>query len=206
MLDPTYHMYMYMYIVQSEVVSLREAGGWRREEGKRRKVGGGKTAKKEVVPTPVFFETETPLQCGDSPACFRHIAGLHSELVAVDNDGLLWRWAWQSGSIEPHPLINELGLAEEHIKFLSGRQLRVSVVTESGKVKHSSVQSQLCSVSPPITLQVASWLDSSVSPVVNIVEKSAHVPSELLGDTVTQLHSSNLFSVILTASNKIYWW
>lgn len=64
----------------------------------------------------------------------------------------------------------------------------------------------MCSISPLITLQVASWLDSSVSPVVNIVEKSAHIPSELLGETVTQLHSSNLFSVILTASNKIYWW
>lgn len=131
-------------IVQSEVVSLREAGGGRREEGKRRKVGGGKAAKKEVVPTPVFFETETPLQCGESPARFRHIAGLHSELVAVDSEGLLWRWAWQSGSIEPHPLINELGLSEEHVKYLSGRQLRVSVVTESGKVRYSSLPSELC--------------------------------------------------------------
>lgn len=124
--------------MQSEVVSLREAGGGRREEGKRRKIGGGgKPAKKEVVPTPVFHDTEIPLQGGAAPTCFKHIAGLHSELVAVDSEGLVWRWAWQSGGIEPHPLVNELGLAEERVKFLSGRQLRVSVVTETGKVSYN---------------------------------------------------------------------
>ena len=54
--------------------------------------------------------------------------------------------------------------------------------------------------------QLASWLDPSVSPVVKLVEQAAHPPSELVGDCVIQLHSSHLFSVVLTASHKIYWW
>ena len=55
-------------------------------------------------------------------------------------------------------------------------------------------------------VQVASWLDSSVSPVVNVVEQVAHTPSELAGETVLQLRSSNLFSAVITTSHKIYWW
>ena len=45
-----------------------------------------------------------------------------------------------------------------------------------------------------------------MSPVVRVVEQSARTPSELVGETVVQLHSSHLFSAILTASNKIFWW
>ena len=123
--------------MQSEVVSVRESGssgGGRREDGKKRKVGGGKVGKKEALPTPVFFETEFPQQCQDNPTHFKHIAGLHSELVAIDTEGALWRWAWQAAAVEPHPLVIELGLAGERVKLLAGRQLRLSVVMESGKV------------------------------------------------------------------------
>ena len=113
-------------------------GGGRREDGKKRKVGG-KAGKKEAIPVPVFFETDTPLQGEENPTRFKHIAGLHSELVAVDTSGTLWRWAWQSADLEPHPLISELGLAGECVQHMAGRQLRVTVVTESGKVRLPSV-------------------------------------------------------------------
>ena len=124
--------------MQSDVLSVREGGsggGGRREDGKKRRMGGGKAGKKELVPVPVFFETDTPLQSEENPTRFKHIAGLHSELVAVDTSGALWRWAWHSADLEPHPLISELGLSGESVKYISGRQLRVTVVTESGKVR-----------------------------------------------------------------------
>ena len=92
-------------------------------------------SKKEVVPTPVFYEVESPALVSNSTPHFRHIAGLHSELVAVDSGGALWRWAWSSATMEPHPLVSELGLADERVKLLAGRQLRVAVATESGKVR-----------------------------------------------------------------------
>ena len=106
----------------------------RREEGKKRKVGGGKSARKDALPTPVFYEAESPLTLGGAAPPFKHIAALHSELAAVDTEGALWRWAWRSANMEPHPLVSDLGLAGESVRFLSGKQLRVAVVTESGKV------------------------------------------------------------------------
>ena len=113
-------------------------GSGRREEGRRRKVGGGKTTKKDPLPTPVFFEVESPLLSGGAVPPFKHITGIHSELVALDTEGTLWKWGWKSVNIEPHPLVCELGLVGESVKLLSGKQLRVSVVTESGKVRSSN--------------------------------------------------------------------
>ena len=185
-------------------------GAGRREEGKKRKVGVGKgsNGKKEAVPTPVFFELEAPLQREENPIRFKHIAGLHSDLVAVDTDGLLWRWAWKGTGIEPHPLVSELGLAGERVRLLAGRQLRVSAVTESGKVRAGLMGWALIRVCDLVVcmVQVASWLDCSLSPVARVVEQVAHAPCELAGETVTQLQASHLFSAVLTSSNKIYWW
>lgn len=124
-------------LVQTEVSSLREGGigGGRREEVKRRRVSGGKGgSKKEAMPSPMFFETELLCPNEENPARYKHIVGLSSELLAVDMDGQLWRWAWQSCAPEPHPLVKSLGLEGEKVKFLAGRVLRASVVTESGKV------------------------------------------------------------------------
>ena len=97
--------------------------------------GGGKSTKKDTLPTPVFFEAESPLVLGGAAPPFTHITSLHSELVAVDTEGALWRWAWKSAILESHPLVSELGLVGESVRLLSGKQLRVSVVTDSGKVR-----------------------------------------------------------------------
>ena len=132
-----YSMMMYCG-AQRGVLGVREGeggGGGRREEGKKRKSGAGKSNKKEAIPMPVFSDMESP--SNKSLPCFKHIAALYSELVAVDTDGSLWRWTWKSSCVEPHPLVSDLGLTDEHVKLLSGRQLRVSVVTESGKVRSS---------------------------------------------------------------------
>lgn len=110
-------------------------GGGRREEGKKRRIGGGKAAKKDTLPTPVFFDMECPLVAGGATPLFKYICGLHSELVAVDTEGALWRWGWKSAMVEPHPLVNDLGLVGESIKLLSGKQLRASAVTDSGKAR-----------------------------------------------------------------------
>ena len=68
---------------------------------------------------------------------FKHIAGLHSELYAVDSEGKLHGWVWSSGTPlpQPHPLEARLHLQNEKIKLISGKFLRASVVTQSGKVR-----------------------------------------------------------------------
>lgn len=67
---------------------------------------------------------------------FKHIAGLQSELYAVDSEGKLHGWVWSSGAPlpRPHPLEERLQLQDEKIKLIGAKILRASVVTESGKV------------------------------------------------------------------------
>ena len=67
---------------------------------------------------------------------FKQIAGLFSDLIAVDEQGRLHKWAWQSPlpSPLPHPAERRVGLEGERVRLLAGRLLLASVVTESGKV------------------------------------------------------------------------
>ena len=55
-------------------------------------------------------------------------------------------------------------------------------------------------------LQLATWLDSSVSSVSSQLEQKAQHFSELSGETITGLQVSELFSAVVTESGKIYWW
>ncbi len=72
------------------------------------------------------------------PDCgFVAIAALYSELLAVDSNGKLHCWPWNSPAPHPshsRPLEEELGVGGERIKLIAARLLRASVVTESGKV------------------------------------------------------------------------
>lgn len=116
-------------------------GGARREEVKRRKTSGGKGSltRKETIPTPVFFDCECLSPDEENPTRYRLIAGLYSELVAVDMEGQLWRWAWQAAVPEPHPLVGDLGLEGEKVRLMAGHLLRISVVTETGKVRTTGI-------------------------------------------------------------------
>lgn len=64
------------------------------------------------------------------------IAGLYSELIAVDNHGCLRRWLWAAAAPQPgpHPACERLQMRGDGVRILSARTLRASVVTESGKV------------------------------------------------------------------------
>ncbi len=67
---------------------------------------------------------------------FKHIAGLHSELYAVDSEGKLHGWLWSSSAPlpRPHPLEEHLNLQDERIKLIGAKFLRASIVMDSGKV------------------------------------------------------------------------
>ena len=68
---------------------------------------------------------------------FQHIAGLYSDLLAVDLKGRLHGWSWQSHlpQSSPHVLEGELGLEGEKIRLIAAKVLRASLLTESGKVQ-----------------------------------------------------------------------
>ena len=64
------------------------------------------------------------------------MAGLHSELYAIDANGRLHGWVWSCPvPMElPHPLEVHLGVQEEKITMIAGRFMRASILTDSGKV------------------------------------------------------------------------
>ena len=119
---------------------------------------------------------------------FTHITGLKSELLAVDEKGVLYSWSWDKPlpPTTPHPRLAEIGLQGERIKLLSSKLIRASAVTDSGKV--------------------ATWLDPCVCKVGRGLEHTATVFPELSGETVIQLVTSELFSTVYTDSGKLMWW
>ena len=65
------------------------------------------------------------------------VAVTHSEVLLVSaGSGLLYSWPCEEGvvSAKPHPLNAELGLKGERVTLLTSSEIRVSMVTESGKV------------------------------------------------------------------------
>ena len=97
---------------------------------------------------------------------FKHITGMYSELLAVGTNGKLHGWMWLSPipSTRPHPLEANLEIADESVRLLSGKLLRGSVITESGKVRTGPIL-WLVTPSHPHTLtvgdvcgQVCAWV------------------------------------------------
>ena len=116
------------------------------------------------------------------------ISSTKSELLAIDEQGQLYGWPWDDPipPNKPHPRSAELGLEQETIKLLSGKVLRATVVTESGKI--------------------VTWLDRCVARVGHVLEHPATLFTELSGDMVVHLTTSELFTAVCTDTGKILWW
>ena len=119
---------------------------------------------------------------------FTAIAGLSSELLAVDCDGVLKRWLWTAPQpvVGPHPRLKELGLEGEKIRLLSAKLLRATAVTRSGGV--------------------ATWLDDAAGGVGRVLEHGVKMFPELSSESVSNLYTSELYSVMSTDTGRLYWW
>lgn len=53
---------------------------------------------------------------------------------------------------------------------------------------------------------MATWINETVRGVAQRLEMKAQLHSELSGETMNQLHVSELVSAIVTESSKIFWW
>lgn len=56
------------------------------------------------------------------------------------------------------------------------------------------------------SLQLATWVDSSVRGMAHQLELKAQTYAELAGEVVSQLHVSEIVSAVVTETHKIYWW
>ena len=109
------------------------AGGGASSGATRERRQAASKKKKEPASGPRLFDKDLELWEGSK---FTQIAALHSELLAIDDEGKLRGWVWSKAAPTPgpHPFEAELGLGGERITMLSGRGLRASLLTQSGKV------------------------------------------------------------------------
>ncbi|CAL8144298.1 unnamed protein product [Orchesella dallaii] len=126
---------------------------------------------------------------------FVAISAMHSELVAVGVNGAVYQWKWIE--VEPyrnpenpavtHPRAPGLGLSNEKVTLVSSSLIRCTVATESGKV--------------------ATWMDESIAHVSSRLEHgSAAFHDSFQNQKFTQLFVCNLYSLIRTENNHLYWW
>ena len=86
----------------------------------------------------------------------------------------------------PHPRSSELGLEGEKIRLLSARMLRATAVTHNGGV--------------------VTWLDDAASSVGGLLEHSVKTLPELSNEAISNIYTSELFSVASTDTGRLFWW
>lgn len=151
------------------------------------------------VQNPIQFGDQlqfwTDLNSENSCPRFTHIAGLYSELIAINTNGQLCQWNWQDDypyqdAENPqikHPKTLILQLFHEKIIHLSANIIRASVLTE--------------------TSRLATWMDDSLGSQVNF--KFQHTLQELATTIplhIIDLQTSPLFTVVRTDTNELYWY
>ncbi|XP_018648366.1 putative ubiquitin--protein ligase edd [Schistosoma mansoni] len=161
---------------------------------------------------------------------FAHITALHSELVALTTWGELHQWRWgdstpffmrnttnlkedndkkiidseSTGHAEHgfpavyHPRVLDLGLADEKIIKLSGCATRATVLTATGKFATWMDESLIHSLP-------ASYPLGSSSGSLGIEHQAVLFP-ELRDESVIQIHTAPLVTVIRCLSGSVYWW
>ena len=86
-----------------------------------------------------------------------------------------------------HPRAPGLGLSNEKVTLVSSSLIRCTVVTETGKI--------------------ATWMDESIAHVSSRLEHGTGTFSDTFqGQKLTQLYVCNLYSLVRTDSNSLYWW
>ncbi|XP_065062827.1 E3 ubiquitin-protein ligase UBR5-like isoform X1 [Rhopilema esculentum] len=138
------------------------------------------------------FWTSTEDEDG-SPLKFSQIAALHSELIAVSMDGRLHQWKWSEAAPRlvtadqhSHSRAVDMKLIDERVVSLDARNIRASVLTESGKI--------------------ATWLDESLSAVAFKLEHPAQQFPEFKGQAVVGLHVCDLYTCVQLANGSLFWW
>ncbi|XP_045510523.1 E3 ubiquitin-protein ligase UBR5 isoform X7 [Colias croceus] len=170
--------------------ALRDTS-WDKEGVENKKKDSAMTA------SPLWVSEE--LEYWDSNIRFTHIAATYSELIAVSTHGQIHQWRWADphpyqrndtlGNSAYHPRSNYLGLLSgERIVNISAAGIRISVLTDSGRI--------------------ATFLDESIAhaPGATRLEHPLQTFTEFGSDKPISLHVCSLYSVARLDSGALYWW
>uniref|UniRef100_A0A5K3FCE0 HECT domain-containing protein n=3 Tax=Mesocestoides corti TaxID=53468 RepID=A0A5K3FCE0_MESCO len=170
-----------------------------------------------------------PTNSAESVGChFVSIAALYTELVAVNSQGELHQWKWQSSepfnphsSNSPpfnlmdqsesgaalvnhrHPRASSLGIAHEKVVSLSGCITRASIMTATGAI--ASWMDEVL----PCLLQSAASAPAAAAAATSALMRLEHPAmhfGELKAETVTRVLTAPLITVVQCASGAVFWW
>nr|XP_027205852.1 E3 ubiquitin-protein ligase UBR5-like isoform X2 [Dermatophagoides pteronyssinus] len=188
------------YSVTQESVKNLDSGS-----GHRHQSSSSSNKKKcdQIQLSPISF-TDQEYWTGSNDRKFIQIASLHSELIAINNQGQLCQWRWldsepfkcqiSEGVYYFHPRVPSLGLLSEKIQHLAASVVRATVVTDTNKL--------------------ATWMDESIAAAAWKLEHSA--TNQLFADAlssalsgsfkITSLYVSSLMSCVQLSSGSLFWW
>lgn len=146
---------------------------------------------------PIHLSDTVELWPNQNDKKFVQIACMHSELIAITNNGQIHQWKWSEslpyegiryGDVTVHhPKVPQLNLCHEKVQLISASCIRATVVTESQKV--------------------ATWIDDSIGMVAGKLEHGAQsFPEFQKGDRISQLHTCSLYSCVRLDSGAMFWW
>ncbi|KRX54418.1 Protein unc-45 -like protein A, partial [Trichinella sp. T9] len=136
-----------------------------------------------LSPKKMFFKWSADEESDGEGKRFRAIGAMHSDLLAVTADGVLYRWAWnqKQPSLNPHPAWETI-CNKEPIESISCSSVRTTVLTTHRRV--------------------ASFVDESLDLISNALSTGLHS----LPEPIVDVYSCDLYSCAMTKSGNVYWW
>ncbi|KAL5247971.1 hypothetical protein ACHWQZ_G017216 [Mnemiopsis leidyi] len=130
---------------------------------------------------------------------FTQIGAMYSYLIALDKDGKLHRWSWDSEPIlsdqpedmmtdEPpiySPPLPDLNLSNKKITQMAVSLSRTSLLTEDN--------------------QIAVLADPELDKIVNLIQMPCREFSELRNSQINSVVSTDFFTAISTKQGQLYW-
>ena len=143
------------------------------------------------------------------------IAGMASELLAVDSLGQLRGWGWSSLAppIHIHPRSDSLNITGERVSEMPALfQLWAAVKVHfscSLSVSVQVVQLAAQGLRATVVLEsgrIAVWVDVTASHIGQVLEHPATHFQSLAGEKVAHLYTTDLFTLVVTETSRLFWW
>ncbi|XP_063690395.1 E3 ubiquitin-protein ligase UBR5-like isoform X2 [Bolinopsis microptera] len=130
---------------------------------------------------------------------FTHMGAMYSFLLALDRDGKLHRWSWDSEPVhsdQPGDMITEdpplytpplpdLNLSDKRISHLAVSLSRTTILTEDN--------------------QMAVLVDPELDKIANLIQMPCREFPELRNTQISSMVSTDFFTVLSTKQGQLYW-
>ncbi|KHN70778.1 E3 ubiquitin-protein ligase UBR5 [Toxocara canis] len=179
------------YVVARDIARRRADRGEKKSEKTKESLGGGTNTKIKIGDRLQYWGKEADA-FPTGVTKFTKIVAMHSELVALADNGFIYGWAWDNtgnGSMTVHPF---------------GRMILANAPNEEKFVDIAACAYRACVLTS--SNRVASFLDCGACGVrvsTQLVMPLSDIPD---GEKAVAMYVCPMFSLIKTHTNSFYWW